>query len=459
MNKRPEKATDLETLRRVCRPTPLEGPALDAFFVETGKGRDPHRLIRQCLETALEDERANVLLYGHRGSGKSTEINKFLAERAGLYLPVKFSVLEEMTPTNARADDLILVIGERLLKLAESEALDLDSQRLNEIQAWFADKTQVETSGRETSMEAAAGADSASSPLNALLGLFARFKAEIKFDSHNEETAVYKLRKRPGDLLDRINALLREAEFAVNKKFNGARRLLVVVEDLDKLDLRQARDIYVNNASLLAGLQVRALYTIPIYLLHSPEAAVFQSSFSACYSIPMITTMEPDKEQRGMARAPGFELVKLLVLRRIDEKLIAADALDHLVENTGGVLRHVFQVLDVVSTMVDVAPPIELRHIQYGLAQVRKELWQSIALPYDQVPGGPEDVGALYRRLAEFAIQCRNGTKPTCVSDFTNQILLKTCALVEYNGEGWFGVHPLVIPNLEKLGLLDGDGG
>jgi hypothetical protein len=49
------------------------------------------------------------------------------------------------------------------------------------------------------------------------------------------------------------------------------------------------------------------------------------------------------------------------------------------------------------------------------------------------------------------------GEKQQPTSDAINQILLKTCALVEYNGEGWFGVHPLVIEGLQRLGRLPAD--
>jgi len=48
----------------------------------------------------------------------------------------------------------------------------------------------------------------------------------------------------------------------------------------------------------------------------------------------------------------------------------------------------------------------------------------------------------------------QQGEKSPPKADAVNQILLKSCALVEYNGEGWLGVHPLVIENLKALGRL-----
>lgn len=448
----PRKATTIDELRRVCRPEPLSGKALEVFFVETGKARDPHRETRKNIEQALEDEFASVLLYGHPGSGKSTELNKFLAERDHLFLPVQFSVLDETPPAHARAEDLILVVIERLLNTVHQAKIGLDEKRLEQIYQWFDETTQEKRSSRETSAEIAAGGDTASAPLGKLLGLFARFKGEVKYNAYSDETSISVLRKRPADLIARANEILRAAQKGMKTK-GDARKLLVVVEDMDKLDLKQARDIYVNNANLLVGLDVRVVYTIPIYLFHSPDANAFKARFTSCIPLPMIKVTEPKPEGKT-TRAPGFRTVKKIVRERVDAGLIQATALDMLIERTGGVLRHVFEVLQRVSTMADVKTPIAKKHVEYGLSQVRKELWQMIALPLDPVPGAPNSVDMLYERLEECAKKQLAGDKTMCNSDAINQILLKSCALVEYNGEGWLGVHPLVIENLKKLGRL-----
>ena len=91
-----KKASNLTEVRRVCKAKPLEGEELDFFFVETDQARDPHQRTRKRLEAAFEIEDARVLFYGHRGCGKSTELNKFLAERQKEWFCIKFSVLDKM---------------------------------------------------------------------------------------------------------------------------------------------------------------------------------------------------------------------------------------------------------------------------------------------------------------------------------------------------------------------------
>ncbi len=441
-----KKARNLEEIRTVCRPVPLSGPALEAFFVETDRARDPHQSTRRRLAMALEGQAiARILFYGHRGCGKSTELNKFHTEQGARYLPVTFSVLNEMTPASVYAEDLILIITERVLAAAQGENLAVRGADLESVYDYFSTVTRESTESRQAKLDVDAGVDAAASPLAKLVGLFAKFRAEIKLDSHSEETAVYTLRKRPADLLQQANAVIE----AVRDALPQDRELLVVVEDLDKLDVQQAREIYVNNVNLLTGVQANIIYTIPIFLFHSPDVNAFRHHFDDVISLPMIKVTEPPAR-----RVDGFDVVKDIILSRVEETLIADDALALLVMKTGGVLRHAFEVLHTVACMVGIKHRIETEHIHYGLDQLAREFWQQITLPYEPIQDGPASVTVLYDRLAEYAAKQEHGERVSPVTDTTNQLLLKSCALVEYNGKGWFGVHPLVVDNLKALGRL-----
>ena len=153
-------------------------------------------------------------------------------------------------------------------------------------------------------------------------------------------------------------------------------------------------------------------------------------------------------------RAKGFELVTEVVQARVSDALFAPGSLDLLVEKTGGVLRHVFMVLQEVAMMANASAPITKEAIRYGLNKVRRELWSQISLPMDEVRGAPDSVTDLYDRLTEYAREQQKGRTPVVQSDPTNQLLIKTCALVEYNGKGWLGVHPLVVEMLQDMGRL-----
>jgi hypothetical protein len=268
---------------------------------------------------------------------------------------------------------------------------------------------------------------------------------EIRLDAHNPHTASAGLRKHPAELLSQTNRIID----IVRDHLPPEKRLLVVIEDLDKLDIRQARDVFVHHIHLLTGIRCDVLYTIPGYLFHSPDVNAFVHHFDEIVTLPMIKVLEPPNNP-----AAGFDTVKKIILCRLGDGVIATYAIYLLVKNTGGVLRHVFEVLHHAASMANVRLPLQEYHIRYGLSQLRKEFWHQITLPYDTFPEGPKSVDDLYNRLAEYGRNQMNGRKTPPKSDVINQLLLKTNALIEYDGEGWFGVHPLVMENLKELGRL-----
>jgi hypothetical protein len=273
----------------------------------------------------------------------------------------------------------------------------------------------------------------------------AGFKSEIKLDVHSTDTTVATLRKSPADLLEQINAVVSSVRQAVPVD----QRLLIIVEDLDKLDIASARQVFIENINLLIGIRTNVVYTIPIFTFHSPDAGILRSRFED-FGMPMIKVMDWNGK-----RADGFEIVKQIVLRRIAPAATEETALDLLIEKTGGVLQHVFEVLHTSASMTSATTPLRLEHIEYGLRKKRNEFWSEITLPMPPAKiDGLTSNEELYDRLTEYAKRQLRGEKNLPMCEPVDQVLLRSCALVEYNGERWYGVHPLVIDNLKELGRI-----
>ena len=436
----------LEKIRRRCRPQPLEGDSLKNFFRETDKSRDVRQNTRQRLWNTLnEGDDVRLLFCGHMGCGKSTELNKFLSEHQDDFFPVKFSVHKEMSPVNIRAEDLLLVMAGRAITAARDAGLTVDEGLLRPIEDYFSTEELRRTSTFEAAVGAGAGVNTKAGVLGRLVGLFARVSAEVKFNSHGERTAITYLRRRPADLLAQVNML-----FGAISRTLENRRLLVVVEDLDKLGIAQAQNLFVDNHQLLTGVICNVVYTIPIFLFYSPDASAFIPQFDGVVNQRMIQTMTPDNS------VDGCQAVKDIVHARLDKDMVSEEALDLLVRNTAGVLRHVFEVLSNAANAVDASIPLSEEDIQYGLDQLAHSLQAQINLPLNPLKNGPQSRGELLERLSKYARMQDAGEKPPPEPDPTAQLLLKSCALVEYNGIGWFGVHPLVKKYLERLGYPPG---
>jgi hypothetical protein len=224
--------------------------------------------------------------------------------------------------------------------------------------------------------------------------------------------------------------------------------LLIIVEDLDKLSIADARSVFIENSNLLTGIQANIIYTIPIFTFYSPDASAMKAAFDHDFSLPMIKVLNPDG-----SRANGFEIVKEIVHKRVAKPAIKEDALNLLIEKTAGVLRHVFEVLQTASNMTSLRePPIQRKHIEYALGRLKADMGTQIALPTDQKFEGAESVKQLYEKLVFCAKRQCNGKACPPTGEAVVQVLLQSCALVEYNGARWLGVHPLVVEFLKDLG-------
>ena len=434
----------LREIRRACELGPLSDGGLTSYWVDTLEARDPHNDVRDVLRQRLEDsEDCKILFYGHGGSGKSTELNKLVTELDDAYLVVPLSVREEMSLTDVNGEDLILVLAERLATRAQAAGLALDDEALQRVLDYFSTVSETSKTEKAGSIKAELGAELKSPGLlSSLRSLFTTFKGEVRYEARSESTRIARIRRRPGDLINYTNLLIN----AVREALPHGQRLLFIVEDLDKLDIATARQVFIEKTNLLTGLNANIIYTIPIFTFHSPDARILHAQFQQNVSLPMIKVTGPNGE-----RAPGFEIARRIVTRRLGEDALSADAMDLLLEKTGGVLQHAFEVIIGATLMRNAAVPLQAEHIRYSLNRKKADLRTEITLPYEPVPG-LERREQLYERLREcwHAQQANRPVKPG--GQVIDQVLLKSCALVEYNGERWLGVHPLAVEILQETG-------
>lgn len=444
-----EEKQKLRDIRRLCKLGALKPEQLDQFFVETEQARDPHANLRMRLGEALEDgEDVHILVYGHGGSGKSTELVKLTEELDSEFFTVNFSVLDHLDILSVTAAEILVIVAEQVIETAHATQLPIDDALLQPIYEWFAKETVSLTDDVQSQLTAAAEASIGTSYLSLLARLMASIKGELKLSTARTKSRVMQLSNSPRDLIDKINALLDSVRSALEVD----QRLLIIVEDADKLDIKTANQVFVNDANLLTSINADIIYTIPLFTYYSPDSQVLRNKFGAYFSLPMIKVADCI----GQRFDEGFETVRRIIRRRIPESGLTEEAANLLIAKTGGVLQHVFEVINTAAFMTDARVPLETEHIAYALQRKKRELQGDITIPVGGIPGMEKaKVEDLFQRLAKHAKSQLQGEEGLLENDPINQILLKTCALVEYNGKSWHGVHPLVQDILRDLHLLD----
>ena len=151
-------ATTLAQAKTNCSPKPLTQVSLSDFWVETAEARDVLTSFRGNLLSRLEqDVPQRILVYGHRGCGKSTEVNKLISELGREWLAISLNAGDFLPVSGNQAADVLLAACTRIIEVAREQALGLDAAMLNPVVAFFSETTETQQQGRETSFELGSG--------------------------------------------------------------------------------------------------------------------------------------------------------------------------------------------------------------------------------------------------------------------------------------------------------------
>ena len=442
------KAKNLKELRQALNPRPLKIEELDELFVETSAARDPKISRRFEIRERLEETDVKILLAGHAGSGKSTELVKLRTELGGEYVFAELSAIQDGDPGSNTVEVVLLLIVEAVLGALRAEKLQIPDERIRPVYDWFSETFDVSEKDLQFTAEANAGVSSKDSLWGKLIGLSATLKAGVRAGSKHLVKTVREEERRLAELSQRCRELVLDAKLELKAQ---DKELLLVVEDLDKAQVEEAADLFIKNPVILSGLPLKVVFTAPIFLLCNPRAGIIESYFEVV-TIPMIKVVT----QSGEPYEPGWQVIRDILANRVDLDeggLLSHSGLELAIEKTGGVLRHLFKALHYAAMAAGQAKAQGEREIEqitrgdvrYGLNRTKAELVRGIG-----VMGLPEEfkgitIDHLYERLREL-----RGKSQRVGSDRVNLLLLQAHALVEYNGEQWHRIHPLVEEHLEE---------
>ena len=221
------------------------------------------------------------------------------------------------------------------------------------------------------------------------------------------------------NLITAIDDLARYVEQQTNKK------VLVIIEDLDKLDETAARELFYEHGKTLSDIPLHLIYTFPISLRHSQDFMQIGAFFQS-FDLPNIKTHTRDNQKL----AAGLDRLKEILTRRVADGLFETGALELLAEKSGGLVRHLILLASEATIQANLAKrtKINTKDVETAVADLRAEF--SRVLTNEQ-----KDLLRLVRGNKEV-----NNTK-----EF--QDLLFTLSVLEYRNddpEPWYDVHPIV---------------
>ena len=197
---------------------------------------------------------------------------------------------------------------------------------------------------------------------------------------------------------------------------------------------------------MFQGLHVSMILTIPVWLAYSPEAGRLPFERHMIHDTPVY-------DRQHNPHANGQAAVQAVLEARVSPALFAEGQMTRLIVASGGNLRDLFAlVLDagegarLGNPGATVIGPNDARlAINKMRREYRMKLGQS---PYDvnQIPYSEKSarLQAVYR-----------GVPDSDIPDSVLYSLLRGRAVQEFNGDSWYGVHPLVVDILKEQQHLD----
>jgi AAA ATPase domain len=407
------QAHNLKDAYKNLDPTHPLSPEESAFFVE--RDHSQRHEMGEELRFMLDapGRYARFLFTGHRGSGKGTELNRLKQELENDFFVVLYSVTQKLDVRDLEYSDLVFSIGLGIvdtLKQNPALANKTPDNLLKPIIDFFAEIYNEKAFEEKTEL----GVELKPSILN-LLSAFARVGTERS----SRTTVRKKISGSLRNLITAIDDLARYVERETKKK------VLVIIEDLDKLDEKDARELFYEHGKTLSDIPLHLIYTFPISLRHSQDFMQIGALFKS-FDLPNIKTHARDNQPLDT----GLKQLKEILTKRVAIGLFDTGALELLAEKSGGLVRHLILLASDATIQANLAKrtKINKQDVETAVAELRAE--------FSRVLTGDQKT-----RLK--AIQ--NSKSVDDIQDY--QDLLFNLSLLEYrNGEPkpWYDAHPIV---------------
>nr|QNO52471.1 hypothetical protein BDIGKBFL_00028 [Methanosarcinales archaeon ANME-1 ERB6] len=299
-------------------------PAHCPFHVER-EGKPLNKLIRALMRQHRQPPK--YFFSGHRGCGKSTELNRLKADDVinKRFFIVKYSVKDVCDVNNLNYVDVLFSMGAQLYIQYIDAGKELEPELLKELEDWGS-SIELELEKTKSAGVAMKGGISA---------FFLSLQAKIKSEHTTRETIRKQIEPKLSELIDKINLIIADIEGKEKKN------VLVIIDDLDKPSLEQAKEIFYNNYTAITQPACYIVYTVPISIFFGPE--IRESKFF----LPNIK-LHTKNDRNGIDK-DGYELMRTFVYRRMKEELIEPEALDFAIKMSGGVFREGARIMQIAA--------------------------------------------------------------------------------------------------------------
>jgi len=296
---------------------PLKGEKLKTYYV------DRKSKIKEEVLWKIKNSRKplKILFPAMRGNGNTTELNKLAEEAEKEFFVIFFNTKDKLDMVNVTYVDLLLNIGLQIYESVKNKT-EIDSRLEDALRDWSSVVVENAREEQDT-LEMGGG-------ISALIKLTGAMKTQTS----TREVVRKTVEPRLSELLDIVNRIIAYAEEKLG-------RIFVIIDDLDKIAPKQAENLFFGYSTTLTQLQCNVLYTVPRSLQLSEKIQWVLRFFDSKVSIPNIYLYDRD----GNPSEENKDLMRDVALYRMEELLIDEDALEYVIEMSGGVIHDFIRMM------------------------------------------------------------------------------------------------------------------
>ena len=300
---------------------------LEKYYVEIDQNEINIKDLQNRLELGLETREPIKLLFtGHRGSGKTTTLNRLVSNLDSRFFIIHYNVLDLLDQNDVNYTDVLFSMLTKMLEKAETDEIDLGQTLLKRVNNWGS--SIIESIIQEKGV---GGGISLKVPFN-LLEIMGRMKSET---TTRVETRK-KIEPRVSELVSIINDTISEIE-------KTGEQVLIIIDNLEKIDPTNARHLFYDHATQLTQPLCKIIYTFPISLKSSNDFMQIKINFSDVLIHPNIKINEREGVDHPYPK--GREFMKEIVSKRVSLELFEPDALEYIIDMSGGVVREFIRII------------------------------------------------------------------------------------------------------------------
>ena len=436
-----KRATNILEIPNSFRADPLTKEQLAEFYEDTIEVRTGTKvnspiddIYDSCIDPVHLDPNKKVrirnahLLLGHRGCGKSTELNHLDERLSEIGYHVKtIRCMDALDGANMAFSDIMVLMTDALLNLAKENDVTISHSDLLTLDRFGAEIKKEDVVLTETEIDIGSGASLETPTLfQNLIKFFISLKATLKLNQSSRTTIRKKILLRNTEWLEAVNRL----GDALTEAFDG-RQPILCFEDLDK---GNTWDIFSGHCEILTGTSFPVIYTFPIAFSYRPDFAEMKAFFHIS-RLPMIEVRTID----GLRNERGIAAIRTIIDSRADNSLFDEGVIDHLIVKTGGSLRDLFSAINDAARY---ARRLKMETIGMDVVEIALERIKS-------------DLSAQLEGEDHTFLKTIYEGKHQFIEDRDRLLeMMKAGAVLEYNGKRWHDVHPLIVDYLREVGVI-----